>query len=171
MSTIYLPNGLTAAVYGPTSGRKEDKSMFKLGEFDEHLMELCVEHHDGDLCCTHGDSIFVGHWCCLRTAHVSAPHLAITETQQSVNDGMCSARELIKHSYSRAEELFPALTRKTSFKLEVNAHLVMAEIRVMCVLANLKTCCNEGASCAGANGFQCPPPTLEEHLGMLEDLN
>jgi hypothetical protein len=33
--TIILPNGLTAAVYGPTSGRQGDMALFRLSEFDD----------------------------------------------------------------------------------------------------------------------------------------
>jgi len=81
-----------------------------------------------------------------------------------------SAREFVEHSYARPEILFPLITSKSRFKLDVNAHLVMAEIRVMHVLSNLKTCCAEGASCTGSAGFQCPPPTLDEYLNMINDL-
>jgi len=169
--TIYLPNGLTAALCGPTSGRREDKSMFKMGELDDCMMELCVEHHAGDLCCICGDIIFAGHWCCLRTAHVSSPTVAVTPAQSHANDNMCSAREFIECSCARAEVLFPLLTSKTAFKLDATAHLVMAEIRAMHVLTNTKTCCCEGAACAGTSGFQCDPPSLDEHLAMAKDLD
>jgi len=90
MLTIYLPNGLTAAMCGPTSGRKEDKSMFKLAHFDDFLMRLGVDVHAGDLYCTYGDSIFNGYWHCLRTAHVAAPRMPITQAQSNINDNMCS---------------------------------------------------------------------------------
>ena len=110
--TIYLPNGMTAAMSGPTSGRKEDKNMFKLGEFDNYMMQLCVDVHAGDLHCIYGDSIFAGYWHCLRTAHVSSPHVHVTQAQKNVNDNMFSAREFIEHSCGRAQVLFPLITSK-----------------------------------------------------------
>jgi hypothetical protein len=44
--TIVLPNGITAAVSGPTSGKSEDKALFRMAEFDDYIKELCEEHHN-----------------------------------------------------------------------------------------------------------------------------
>jgi hypothetical protein len=65
--TICLPNGLTAAIYGPTSGRNDDRTLFHLSQFDDYLMQVCTEFHGGDLYCTYGDGIFAGNWYCLRS--------------------------------------------------------------------------------------------------------
>jgi hypothetical protein len=35
--TICLPNGMCGAVYGPTSGRQDDRTLFRLAQFDEYL--------------------------------------------------------------------------------------------------------------------------------------
>jgi hypothetical protein len=37
--TICLPNGMTAAVYGPTSGRQSDMALLRLSEFDDYLLD------------------------------------------------------------------------------------------------------------------------------------
>ena len=59
--TICLPNGLTVCMYGPTSGRQEDKTLFHLSELDNYLRDLCETNHDGDLYCIYGDKVFAGY--------------------------------------------------------------------------------------------------------------
>jgi hypothetical protein len=52
--TVLLPNGLTGAVYGPTSGRRNDLTLFRLSDLDNHLLGLCQDAHQGDMYCTYG---------------------------------------------------------------------------------------------------------------------
>jgi isopentenyl phosphate kinase len=66
MLTICLPNGMTSAVYGPTSRRQDDWTLFCLAQFDEVLIELCQEFHgDNTLYCTYGDGILAVYWTCV----------------------------------------------------------------------------------------------------------
>lgn len=61
--TRLLPKGMTAAVCGPTSGRRNDLAMLRWSAFDYVLHDMCVlEHQYGNLCATHGDDIFAGCW-------------------------------------------------------------------------------------------------------------
>ena len=169
--TIFLPNGLTAAVCGPTSGRKEDKSVFRMAEFDEFLTEVNQQHHGGFMHCAYGDGIFGGYWNCLRSCHREARGgLTLSPQQHEENQNMKGIREAIEWSYGRAESLFRLLNYKDHFKLEVNHDRVLQEIRAMFLLANLKTCCCEGNTCTGMRQTQCPPPTLEECLEMINDI-
>ena len=167
--TICLPNGLTAAVYGPTAGREEDKTLFRMAEFDDYLADLCVRFHGGRPYCTYGDGTFAGYWCCLRTAHKSIRGMPLTGQQEAENANMTSARESVEFSYARAEELWPYLNKKDSKKLEGNASKVVAEVRVMCLLTNFKVCCAEGSTMTGERVFQCPPPTLRQCLDMMPE--
>jgi len=167
--TILLPNGLTGAVYGPTSGREDDRRLFSLSELDDYLMELCQQHHgDGSLYCTYGDGIFAGRWFCLRTRHEAAPQTELTLAQrQEQNENMKSARESIEHSYSKAETLWPLLVWKDDKKIELDPARLFAEIRVMYMLTNMKICALEGSTMTGERMFACPPPTLKEYLQKI----
>jgi hypothetical protein len=167
--TICLPNGMTAAIYGPTSGRDEDKALFRLAEFDDYIQDLCQEYHNNTMFCTYGDGIFAGYWMCLRTSHMVAPGMPLTDVQIDQNENMKSARESIELSYGKAEQLWPALNRKAGFKVDANPHGVFAEIRVMYLLTNFVVCALEGSTMTGDRGFRCPPPQLEEYLNMVED--
>jgi len=170
--TICLPNGMTAAVYGPTSGRRDDRTLFRLAEFDEFLVDLCTEFHGADhLYATYGDGIFAGYWYCLRTRHEAAPGLPLTVSQEEMNDNMKLARECVEWSYARAEQLWPMLNTKDGFKLEEDSERMFAEIRVIYWLTNCKVCTSEGSTMTGTRGFQCPPPSLEDYLSMLPDDN
>jgi hypothetical protein len=167
--TICLPNGLTAAIYGPTSGKDEDKVLFRMAEFDDYMQELCEEHHNNSMYCTYGDGIFAGYWLCLRTSHVAAPTMALTDVQIDQNENMKSARESIELSYAKAEQLWPALNRKQGFKLDSNPLRVFAEIRVMYLLTNFVVCTLEGSTMTGERGFRCAPPKLVDYIGMVDD--
>jgi hypothetical protein len=138
-----------------------------MAEFDEILVDLCTEFHGVDqLYATYGDGVFAGYWYCLRTRHEAAPDMPLTAAQDEENDNMKSARESIEWSYARAEQLWPLLNTKDSFKLEQDADRVFAEIRVMYFLTNCKVCTSEGSTMTGTRGFQCPPPSLEQYLNM-----
>jgi DDE superfamily endonuclease len=167
--TICLPNGITAAVYGPTSGRRNDLTLFRLSDLDDHIMEICQESHGGDLYCTYGDGIFAGYWYCLRTKHVAPPGMVLTDAQLAENENYSSARISVEMSYAKAEQLFPMLNIKNQKKLEVDAIKSFAEIRVMYLFTNFKVCCAEGSTMTGERMFQCPPPSLEEYLGFLNN--
>jgi hypothetical protein len=164
--TICLPNGMTAAVYGPTSGREGDMTLFRLSEFDDYLRDLCAIHHNNTMYATYGDDIFAGYWYCLRTKHKPAPGLPLTPIQEEENDNMKSVREMVEWSYAKAEQNWPMLNRKETYKLEQEPDRVWAEIRVMYLLTNFKVCELEGSTMTGTRGFACPPPTLSEYLAM-----
>lgn len=168
--TLLLPNGLTASIYGPTSGRKEDKTLFRLAEYDEFLLDLCQEFHDGDIYCTYGDGIFAGYWFCLRTAHQSSPLMPLTPYQEEENQAMKGVRIPVEWSYGKVEQMWPILNTKTHFKIDQNADNVFMTIRVAYLLANLKICCLEGSTGTGTRGFECPPPSLPEYLNMLGEI-
>jgi hypothetical protein len=140
--------------------------MFRLAQFDDFLADLCALHHNNTLYCTYGDDIFAGYWYCLRTQHKAAPGMPLTAIQEEQNENMKSVREMIEWSYAKAEQNWPMLNRKDSFKVDENAERVWAEIRVMYLLTNFRVCELEGSTMTGTRGFRCPPPTLAEYLAM-----
>ena len=167
--TMVLPNGMTAAVYGPTSGRDNDIELFRLSELDDVLTDVCVAEHGGDLYCTYGDAIFAGYWNCLRTQHFAPPGTTLTPAQEEENENMKAVRECVEWSYAKAESLWKLLTTKYHAKLEVDSGRVFAEVRVMYFLTNCRVCTLEGSTMTGTRGFRCPPPTLAEYLSMLNN--
>lgn len=165
--TICLPNGLTGAVYGPTSGRDDDRELFRLSQMDDYMLDLCTQHHGGDLYCTYGDGIFAGYWHCLRTKHEAPPNTVLTQQQEDENANMKAVRECVEWSYARAEQLWPLLNKKDEQKMEVDSRRCFAEVRVMYLFTNFKICLSEGSTMTGHRGFRCPPPTLQEYLNMV----
>ena len=166
--TIVLSNGITAAVYGPTSGRDDDRTLFRLAQFNEFLVDLCTYLFGGDhLYCTYGDAIFAGYWHCLRTAHYAPPGYNLTDEQESLNENMKSARECIEWSYARAEQQSPLLVQKYHNKLEVDSGRVFAETRMMYLFNNFHVCCLEGSTMTGERGFRLAPSSLEEYLATV----
>jgi hypothetical protein len=74
---------MTAAVYGPTSGREGDLALWRLAEFDDFLLDLCGQHHGNtSLYATYGDDIFAGYWYCLQTKHKPTADLPLTPIQE-----------------------------------------------------------------------------------------
>ena len=164
--TICLPNGMTAAVFGPTSAREGDLTLFCMAEFDNYLQELCEEHHNNTLYATYGDDIFAGYWYCLRTKHKPTADMPLTAIQEEENETMKSVRECVEWSYAKAEQNWAMLNRKDIYKLEQDPERVWAEFRVMYLLTNFKVCEVEGSTMTGTRVFRCPPPTLTEYLAM-----
>jgi hypothetical protein len=166
--TICLPNGLTGAVYGPTSGRQDDQTLFRLGQFDNFMRDLCIHFHGADhLYATYGDGIFAGYWYCLRTRHEPSPLLPLTHAQETENDNMKAVRESVEWSYARAEQLWPLMNKKQAHVLEWNSQVVFGQFRVMYFLTNCKVCAEEGSTCTGSRMFACPPPSLQTYLNMV----
>ena len=164
--TVVLPNGLSV-VYGPTSGREDNRTLFRLSEMDDYIMELCQQHHHGDLYCVYGDGIFAGYWYCLRSRHIPPLNLPLTLAQEEENDNMCSARESVEWSYAKAESLWPLLNRKDVKKVDNSGgERVFAEVHVAWLLTNLNICTMEGSNMTGDRGLRCPPPSIEDYLSM-----
>jgi hypothetical protein len=148
--TILLPNSITTAVYGPTSGKSEDKTLFHMAQFDDYMRELCEEHHDNKLYATYGDGIFGGYWYCLRSSHVATSTMPLTEVLIDQNKNMTSARQSIEMSYGRAEQLWPLLNQKDSYKLDLNSERAFAEIHIMYLFNNFNVCAREGGTMTGS---------------------
>ena len=165
--TICLPNGLTAAVYGLTSGHQDDRTLFCLAQFDDFMRDLCVHFHGANhLYATYGDGIFASYWYCLRTQHEPSALYPLTPDQITENENMKAVCESVEWSYAHAEQLWPLMNKKQVHILEWNSDVVFGQFRVMYFLMNCKVCSEEGSTCTGTHMFACPPPTLEEYLSM-----
>ena len=163
--TIYGPNGMTLAVYGPTSGREWDPTLLNWSNWDNYIRDLCMQVH-GHIFCSYADQIFAGFWYTVRTAHRPLPTLGllITPAQQNEKDNMNSARESIEHSYNRPKRVFPLIDASEFKKLGLDPDLIYAEIRVTLFLTNVLTCLRRGNTCTGHRFFACAPPTLQDYL-------
>ena len=78
----------------------------------------------------------------------------LTSIQRNQNSNMKAAREPVEHSYAYVEKRCLLLTRKDSFKLDLDGLCVCAEMRVMFLLTNFKVCSAEGSTMTGARVFQ-----------------
>jgi hypothetical protein len=165
--TINLPNGMCGTVYGPTSGRQDNHTIFRMAHFDDFIMELCIHFHGPqNLYCIYGDGIFAGYWHCLCTAHQPTPQLPLTPEMQSENDNMKVARESVEWSYTRAEKLWPMMNKKDAHILEWDSAMVFGQFRVMYFLTNCKVAAEEGSTMTRPRMFTCSLPTLDQYLSM-----
>lgn len=161
---ICLPNGLTAAVYGPASARHHDVTLLTWSGFDQYLQN--VQHGQPLTFSFYGDSAFRGHWNCVRTRHETAPNAPpLTQHQLNENKAMKRSRETIEWSFGLSSNLW-ALTRNPDrFTIETHPPAVMAQVRVMHLLTNCWTCIN-GNNISSDTTFACRPPILEEYLWL-----
>ena len=165
--TIYLPNGMTAAVYGPVFGRHKDPTTLEWSGFDDALHDAqAAFFDDGRLYSAYADSIFRGYWQCVRTRHEPLPTLGIElpDALENENDCMKSARESIELGYSRPSRLFPHLDEREYAKLGLDAALTYAQVRVAHFLTNVITCLRRGNTCTGDRMFAIAPPQLDDYL-------
>ena len=141
---------MCGTVYGPTSGRQDDRTLFRLAQFDEFLMDFCIQYHSPDkLYCTYGDGIFAGYWTCVCMRYKPMPTLLLTQAQKIENYNMKAVREFVEWSYARAEELWPLLNKKQAHVLEVDPAMVFGQFRVMYFLMNCKDAAEEGSTMTG----------------------
>jgi hypothetical protein len=165
--SIYLPNGMTGAVYGPCSGREKDPTLLEWSGFDIRLRDLCVQHFGADrLYASYGDAIFRGRWYCVRARHEPLPalNIGLTPEQENENNNMKSAREFIEHGYGFASKKFPEIEVKEYNKLLLDAELIYAKVHVFHFLSNVLVCLREGSTCTGDRGFALAPPSVEDYL-------
>ena len=165
--SIYLPNGMTGAVYGPCSGREQDPTLLAWSGFDRRIRDLCVQHFGAHrLYACYGDAIFRGRYYCVRTRHEPLPVLNyfLTPGQENENDNMKSAREFIEHGYGFCLAKFPELGVRNYNKLLLDAELIYSKVHVFHFLSNVLVCLREGSTCTGDRGFGLAPPSVEDYL-------
>ena len=159
---------MCGSVYGPTSGRQDDRTLFRLAQFDEYLTDRIHFHGANNLYCTYGNEIFAGFWTCVRTRHEPTPDLPLTPAQEIENDNMKAVCESIEQSYGRAEELWPLLNKKKAHILELDPAMVFGQFHIMYFLTNCKVAAEEGSMMTGRCMFACQPLTLQEYLSSME---
>ena len=165
--SIYLPNGMTGAVYGPCSGREQDPTLLQWSGFDNRLRDLCVQHFGAHrLYASYGDAIFRGRYYCVRTRHEPIPALNyfLTPEEENEDDNMKSAREFIEHGYGFVSAKFPEVENKEFNKLLLDAELIYAKVHVFHFLSNVLVCLRGGSTCTGDRGFCLAPPSVEDYL-------
>lgn len=158
-----LPNGLTAAIYGPTSARRHDVTLLAWSGIDPFLTQ--IQLGQGNLYAFYGDSAFQGPWLNIRTRHKPTVLHPLTEQEEDENKAMKKARETIEWSYGLITELWNLAATKWRFKLETDPQVVMEQVRVMHLLTNCRTCLH-GSNVSSGNTFNCPPPSLQIYLTL-----
>ena len=133
MLSLYGPNGMTLATFGPTSGQPHDDTLFEWSGWDNHIAQLSAQQHNGNIFAAYVDLMFAGHWNTVRTNHrcLLRDELPLPQGQENENDNMDSARESIEHSYGATEEVLPLATVKQYRKLGADADRIYAKTRVL----------------------------------------
>jgi hypothetical protein len=161
--TFCLPNGLTAAIYGPTSARRHDVTLLAWSGIDPFLTQIQYGH--GNVYAFYGDSGFLGPWVNIRTRHRPTVLHPLTEREEDENKAMMKVRETIEWSYGLITVLWNLAANKQRFKLETDPQVVMEQVRVMHLLTNCRTCLH-GSNVSSRNTFDCPPPSLQAYLTL-----
>ena len=165
--SMFLPNGLTGSIYGPTSARHPDSSLLDWSGFENHMLDACARHFGNNVIyAVYGDSIFFGPCFCVRSRHVPIPslNLNLTVPMELMNSAMNSSREGIELGYGYGKKQFPLLEVKDFIKLKVVSDLCQAQVGVMHFLANCLTCMREGNTVTGQRMFAMDPPSIEDYL-------
>jgi DDE superfamily endonuclease len=167
------PDGLTAAVFGPTSSRRHDARILHENLVDELLtrVQLAAGIDEEHLFKFYGDSAFQGAWRCIRSRHERPEEIPLTPRERGENRVMKKVRESIEWSFDQVDQLWLLAGTYKHRKLEVDPRTLLAEIRVMHLLTNCVTCLR-GNQISGARGFRFNPPSLENYLeSIIEPLH
>lgn len=161
------PNGLTLAVFGPYSCRRNDRKIFEwtnvdntLANLNQHQFGIQTDHEC--FMAYYDNGIFGRQWRCHRSPHRSAPGAPLTDDQKHENNRMSAERITVEWSYGDIDKLWALCGHKKSrLMLEKDANLVYAQIRVLHLLTNIYTCFR-GNTCSSY--YQLRRPTAQEYL-------
>ena len=155
-----LPNGLTAAVYGPTSARHHDRMLLSWSGIDNLLWNL---QYGRPKYCFYGDHAYRGFSRCIRFRHFPALFAPLTPRQRLENVALNRVRTSIEWSYGLVTRKWHLATEPDRFKLETDPEVVMEQVRVLHLLTNCHVCLH-GSNVSSRNTFACRPPSLEQYL-------
>ena len=161
-----LPNGLTGAMYGPCSHRCNDNMVLQWNGIDRFLLNLqlgMAAFLEDKIFAFYCDDGFASLWNCLRTKHRPPVGGPLSARQVAENKVMKKVQESIEWSFGSVKTNWKMSSRWDQFKMDKDANIVFAQIRVMHLLQNCFTCLR-GNSISGKNVFHCSPPMLEDYL-------
>jgi hypothetical protein len=165
--TFSLPNGMTAAVYGPTSVRRHDVTLLNWSRIDEVLSEILGFLGMGNYA-FYGDAAYTrGRYHSIVARHDPTPLAPLNERQKLENQAMKKVRISVEWSYQQVGGLWKLSEDPDAFKLEQDPAIVCAQIRVMHLLTNCYTCIH-GNTSSSSGVFACEPPELEDYLVVVE---
>ena len=157
--TITTPDGLIFHMYGPVEGRQPDAYLYCKSKMDT-VLEENMKVEDVQYC-IYGDQAYV-----LRSwMQTGYPRLLATEEQIQFNNSMNAARVAVEWSYKDVKQEFASqdFHRKLLVRKLPISNLYIASV----LLRNIKTCiCGGGAQ--PTEYFDCPPPSLQQYLGINE---
>lgn len=163
MTTWYLPNGMTGAVYGPTSSRRHDLWALEQSNIDREIL-LAQMQMIGRVYKFYGDKAYQnGNFQCITAAHQETDGIPLTEREICENSNLNKARISIEWSYGSVKQLWPACDTGKHFKFAVDKYYIANSIKVMHLFTNCLTCWR-GNGASGIRTFAHPPPSFDEYL-------
>ena len=89
--------------------------------------------------------------------------MPLNEVEHEENRVMRCVRIAVEWSYGQVSDLWTISSAHLEKQLEVDAEMVLAQVRVMHLLTNCYTCIH-GNTISSHRSFCCNPPSLEEYL-------
>jgi hypothetical protein len=161
-----LPNGLSAAMFGPVTSRRNNNLVIGWSDLDNSIVQLnqqVLGIHDRDQmfkiyydCGIRGNN-----WICHLMPHAPAPNAPLTDCQRHEKHRMSAMRVTIEWGFDQIKSLWTFTTDSSRFKMETDPNIVNAQLRVATFLTNCFTCLNGNNM---ANYFKTDAPTLHEYL-------
>lgn len=122
----------------------------------------------GQLYQFYGDRAYAqGQYDCIQSPHVAGVH-PLTEVESDENRVMRSVRIAVEWSYGQVTSLWRLSNSHLLNKLEIDAEILLSQVRVMHLLAKCYTCIH-GCTVSSHRAFACNPPSLEEYLLLIPD--
>lgn len=150
---VELPNGLTADIFGPVPGRRNDNYAFRLSMINERLSQLQL--HTQRQFTIYGDAAYP------VVSHVMRGHKGrnLTAAQRIENQAMSKVREGVEWAFQKIATVWAFTDFKKNLKIFQNP---VGKIYI--VAAFMKNChtCLYGS--LTSEYFSCLPPSLEEYL-------
>jgi hypothetical protein len=154
--TVDLPNGMTADMSGPLSGRRSDLKSLADSNINQRISALQVGNAKQYV--IYGDSIYpvMSH---LRKRHQNHPN-SIREIFE--NEIMKKIRVSIECNYGQTSNLFQYVDWRKNCKVLAGGSNIALCYKIATLLKNISICVNQ--TCVTAEYFNCSVPTLEDYM-------
>lgn len=160
--SVVMANDLQA-VHGSISARRNDLTSVNFSDLNQFLLNL-QEGQDTKYC-VFGDGIFEPLATPVTTIwsyNVDRPFLPLTDLERHENVVMRKIRIYIEHTYASIDNDFNITTVNGEWKL-LSSSNNQAKLRLIFFFANCYTCVHGNTT---SKAFKCPPPSLNEFLGV-----
>ena len=163
--TLLFPNGMST-VFGPVSGRMNDRGVLNLSGLDTFLVLIQAHLPPQDRCMVFGDAIYRGNALQMITSYYHAiPPNVLSFHERVCNAAFRAARMPIEKNYGQQTCVQRICDTRWASRYGAALPYAIEQWRVCHLLLNCYICFN-GDQASGTGTFAMPPPNIDWYLRL-----